>query len=54
MERSVGADQRLRSSLRPVTDKAIYKNKGRIYIDCEVVSEELKDLKYIKLPSTSY
>jgi len=54
MERSVVADQRLRSSLRPVTDKAIYKNKGRIYIDCEVVSEELKDLKYIKLPSTSY
>ena len=53
MERSVGADQRLRPSLRPVTDKAIY-NKGRIYIDCEVVGEELKDLTYIKLPSISY
>lgn|GEM_PF-5791899 len=41
-------------SLRPMTAKAIYKNKGRIYIDCEVVGEELKDLKYIKLPSISY
>ncbi|GEM_PF-2495630 len=50
MERSVVADQRLRPSLRPVTDKAIYKDKGRIYIDCEVAGEELKDLKFIKLP----
>lgn len=26
----------------------VYKNNGRIYIDCEVVGQELKDLKYVK------